>query len=214
MEFGRGVSFFDAIYGFAVTMLIANVDAPPAQAWRSLEALAASGVSQQLLGFVLSFVVIVVFWRLNVRLTRRLRGMDAATMRINLVATGLAVLIPFTTQGISDTDTADLPLPTILYAVNIALMALMQTLMYQVARARGLERVPTSQSANRRSLVAALITPAVFLASVPVALTAGASAAKLTWALLIVLGPLSGVWATRALGPETGQIAAAPAPKE
>lgn len=192
LEFGRGVSFFDAIYGFAATLLIANVDAPPAEAWRSLAALADSGVPSQLFGFALSFTVIAVFWRVNVGLMRRLIGLDAPTTILNLVAAALVILIAFTTQGISDPVTTDLFLPTASYALNIALVALAQIAMYQVARVRGLERVRSDARANRLQLLDALVTPVVFLASIPVALFLDATAAKWLWAVLIVLGPLSG----------------------
>lgn len=199
LEFGRGVSFFDAVYGFAVTLLIANVDAPPPEAWRSLSALAESGVPAQLIGFALSFTVIAVFWRLNVRLMRRLAGLDGLTTALNLVPAALVVLIAFTTQGISDPASADLALPTAFYALNIALVALAQTVMFQVARSRGLERVPTGARANRLDLIDSLITPLVFLLSIPLALFVDPNAAKWSWATLIVLGPLSGRLTMRAL---------------
>ncbi len=198
-EFGRGISFFDAIYGFAVTLLVANVDAPSPEAWRSLDALSDSGVLTQLVGLALSFTVIAVFWRINVRLMRKLTGMDGITTFMNLVAVGLVILIPFTTQGISDPDSAHLALPTAVYAINIALVALAQVGMFQVARSRGLERVPMSRYENGLTLVDALVTPTVFLLSVPVALLVGADAAKWTWAVLLVLGPLSGMLTLRAL---------------
>lgn len=199
MEFGRGISFFDAIYGFAVTLLIANVDPLPPKAWQSLTALGESGVPQQLLGFALSFTVIAVFWRVNVRLMRRLSGADGVTIFLNLVATAFVVLIPFTTQGISDPETADLGLPVAVYAVNIALVSLTQIVLFQVARARGLERTPLTPRANRLRLLDALLTPAVFLLSVPVALAGHPEAAKWMWATLLILGPLTGILTARAI---------------
>jgi uncharacterized membrane protein len=197
-EFGRSISFLDAIYGFAATLLIANVDAPPAAAWTSLDALSASGVPAQALGFALSFTVIAVFWRVNVRLVRRLRGLDGVTVLVNLVGAALVVLIAYTTQGISDPSTADLPLPTAFYAANIVLVALCQVVMYQLARARGLERIPSSRRDNLIDTADALVTPLVFLFSIPIAMVFGATAGKLTWAITLALGPLSGILAARA----------------
>lgn len=193
LPFGRGISLFDAVYGFAMTLLIANVDPIPAEAWRSFDALAASGAMTQLLGFALSFVVIAVVWRANVRLMRRLSGMDGPVTALNLLATGLVILIAFTTQGISDPATTDLPIPTALYALNIAAVSLTQTLMYQVARARGLEDPPRPAGENRREVLAASITPLVFAASVPIAVFVDADVAKLSWLTLVVLNPLAGL---------------------
>lgn len=198
-EFDRGVSFFDAIYGFAATLLIANVDAPSPDTWSDISALLDSHLLMQLLGLALSFTVICVMWRLNVRLTRELRGLDGPTTVINLVAVGLVVLLPFTTQGISDTETADLALPTAFYALNVAAASLAQTLMFVVARARGLEREPTSPRENRIRVMDALITPVYFVLTVPVAFVWDADIAKLLWLGLIPLGILSGRLRRRAI---------------
>ncbi|MFT4088528.1 MAG: TMEM175 family protein [Gordonia sp. (in: high G+C Gram-positive bacteria)] len=190
-EFGRGVSFFDAVYGFAATLLIANLDAPPAEAWRDFDALLDSGIVDQLLGFVLSFAVIALFWRVNVRLTKNLRAMDGPTISANLVASGLVIVIPFTTQGISDPASNGYALPTALYSLNIALAALAQSAVALIARRRGLEIDPPTGRANVLGIVDALLTPVVFGLSIPIALTLGPAAAQWSWALLLVLLPIS-----------------------
>lgn len=195
--FGRDISYIDAVYGFAATLLISNVDAPPAAAWKNLDALVDSGAATQALGFILSFTVIAVFWRLNVRLMKRLKGLDSVTTVLNLFAAGCVIFISFTTQGISDPNSTDLPLPTVLYAVNIAVVSLSLTAMYQVARARGLLKHPTGRRVNTAELLAGLVTPIVFLASIPVALTWGAVPGRWCWATLIVLSPAAGIIAAR-----------------
>ena len=211
-DFDRGLSFFDAIYGFAVTLLIANVDLPEPQEWQNLPSLADSGLGQQLFGVVLSFVVICVLWRVNVRLIKHMRGLDGPMMVANLVATGLVILVPFTTDALSNPATADLALPTVLYAVNIAGVSLAQSAVYQLGRRGGLERSPTSARQNRAALGDALVTPAVFLVSVPIALTLGAFAAQLTWLSLVVLLPVAGHLSSRAAararvaGPGAGRV--------
>lgn len=50
------------------------------------------------------------------------------------MAAGLVIFIPFTTQGMSDPTTAELPLPTALYAVNMALEMLAQSAITVIAR--------------------------------------------------------------------------------
>lgn len=190
-EFDRGVSFFDAVYGFAVTLLIANVDAPPAEAWHDLSSLLATGILAQLGGFALSFVVIAVFWRLNVHLVQRISAMDGATTTANLAAAAFVILIPFTTQGISDPGSTQFALPTAFYAANIAVVSLLQLSVFEVARARGLEIDPMSKKEHVRFILDALPTSVVFFASIPIALLWSAEAGKLTWASLIVIGPLT-----------------------
>lgn len=91
----------------------------------------------QLFGFVISFLVIflviAVFWRVNHTTWDRWSRIDARDRR-NLVAAGLVIFIPFTTQGMSDPTTAELPLPTALYAVNMALEMLAQSAITVIAR--------------------------------------------------------------------------------
>ncbi|MBR8742151.1 TMEM175 family protein [Nocardiopsis sp. MG754419] len=189
-EYGRSLGFFDAVYGFALTMLIANIDVPPAAAWADLSTLLSHGVGYQILGFLISFAVIITFWRTNQDLVRRLRGFDGTTLNLNIVRTCLVVFIPFTTQGISDPETTALALPTVLYALNVALAILIQIAMFQVALNHGLSREPVHPRMRTAELLGALVTPAVFLASVPVALLYGGTPGKLTWLSLLVLAPL------------------------
>lgn len=165
---------------------------PSAEAWQSLSSLLEGSGGSQLLGFFISFVVIVIFWRTNVALVSRLSGMDSATITANAVTAGLIVFIPFTTQGISDSATADLPLPTSLYAINIALAILSQAVMFEIARRNGLVVDDDPPALRKVKLLSVLVTPLLFLASIPVAYLVNADLAKYMWLLLVVVNPLSG----------------------
>lgn len=190
-EFDRGLSFFDAIYGFAATLLIAAVDPPSAADWASWESLMGSELPIQLFGVALSFIVIVVMWRANVQIMRRLEALDGPTVLANLVAAAMVIFLPFTTQGISDGDSSALALPTAVYALNVAFASLAQTAVFQVGRARGLEREPTSRRENVPLVLDELVSPAVFLFSIPVAFVFDGHWAKLCWLVLVVIGPMS-----------------------
>lgn len=196
-EFGRGLSFFDAIFGFAITVLVVSIDPPEAKAWTSINALMDSGLGNQLTCFAISFVVIAAFWRSNAQLLGRFRAMDSTLITSNLVTVAFVVLIPFSTQGISDPELNDLPLPTALYAVNVALAILSQSITAEIARARGLLVDEVSRSAWRASRVDVLSKIAVFLLSVPIAFACGSRWAQLSWLLLIVLGRVTGRWSER-----------------
>lgn len=195
IEFVRAFTFFDAVYAFALTLLVVNIDPPDAADWRDLGTLLGSGLEWQLLGFAVSFAVIAVFWRVNHRIVALFRAVTPGTVVANLVAIAFVVLIPFSTQGISDAETADAPLAVAVYAVNISLAVLAQSAVYYRARHDGVLAQPLPPRADAVKLADALVTPAVFLASIPVAYGFGADWGRATWALLIVLGPLSGWWA-------------------
>ena len=196
-EFGRGLGFFDAIYGFAITLLIANLDLPPASEWTSVSTLLSSGLGDQLLGFAISFIVIAIFWRYNTVLLARFRGFDSAVISANLVTAGLIVFIPFTTQGISDPEISEYPLPTALYAINVALAILSQGVMVEFGRAHGLLVEPMTRAGARAARIDILAQVGVFALSIPLAYLAGPTWAQASWALLIPVGIVSGRWSAR-----------------
>lgn len=196
-EFGRGLGFFDAIYGFAITLLVANIDLPPGDAWSDPAKLLESGLGSQILGFLISFVVIAVFWWSNTELLSRFSGFDSAVIVMNLVSACLIVFIPFTTQGISDSDSADYPLPTALYAVNVALAILSQTVMHEIGRARGLVKEDLPRRVWWAGRIDVLAKVAVFAVSIPIAFLVSPTWAQLSWLLLIPVGVLTGRWSER-----------------
>ncbi|WP_066301130.1 TMEM175 family protein [Arthrobacter luteolus] len=191
VEFGRGISFFDAIYGFAITLLITNIDLPPAAAWGSVEDLLSTGLLSQLFGFLLSFAVIAVFWRVNFRQMAGVPVMSQRLITWNIVAAFFIILIPFTTQGTSDPAAAGYSLPTVLYALNVALASLAQTAVFLSASRHNLAGA-AGLGKGVRPLLPHLAVPAVFLASIPVIAVAGPGPGRLVWASLLILSPLAG----------------------
>src|SRR5699024_2683904 len=182
---------------FSATLLVTNVDDLDPQSWGSIDDLIDAGVGPQLLGFALSFTVIALFWRANVRVSRALVGMDGPTTAANLVAVALVILVPFTTRGISAPTDDPLALPTALYATNLALAACAQSAIWIIAHARGLQRVRLPRRGYAAALLDAAVVPVVFAASIPITFAAGPEAGQWTWASLIVLIPLARRFAAR-----------------
>lgn len=187
-EFDRSLNFVDAIFGFSATLLVTTLEVPPAADWESLGTLLGGGLGDQLIAFAISFAVIAGFWRTNHRVISTFRALDPVTLRILLYLVALVIFIPFTTKAISDPDPADYPLPTALYAANVAAVVLMTMLLVLVGRWRGLtdDSTPLSQQISGSVVVAA-----VFLASIPVAYRFGPDNAKWCWLALLVISPLA-----------------------
>lgn len=198
-NFDRAVGFFDAVCGFALTLLVTTIDVSEERTWRSVDSLI-SAQGTQLLSFLISFVVIVAFWRRNHAMVARFTALDSATVMANVVVMGLLIFIPFTTEAMGDPALQDLPLPTALYALNVGVAVLANIVMYQLALSRGLVEDEDPPPARKAQLVDALLKPLVMFASIPVtylgvAVWGDSSAGKYFWLLLLVVSPFSGRYA-------------------
>lgn len=189
-EFDRSLNFVDAIFGFSATLLVTSLDVPPAEEWRSLRALLGGGLGNQLMVFGISFAVIAGFWRANHQVISTFRALDPMTLRILLYLVALVVFIPFTTRANSDPDPADFPLPTALYAANIAAVVLMSIVLVLVGRWRGLTNDTTPLA---EQIIGPAMVAVVFLASIPVAYRFGPGNAQRLWLSLLVIGPVAGL---------------------
>lgn len=190
-EFDRSLGFFDATYAFALTLLILNIDLPPESAWQSIGTLAGA-ISWQAIGFITSFIVIIIFWMSNSGIISRLRTLDSTTIVLNIVVVGLVIFIPFTTQAISDPGLQDLPLPTVVYAINVTAAILVQMLMYERAIAKGFGRYPVSPRTRLLERIDSLGNPVIFMLSIPVSLLFGGVWGKISWLLMIPVGIITG----------------------
>jgi uncharacterized membrane protein len=195
-EFDRGVSFFDAVYGFAITLLITTVHIPAAKYWHSLRSLLGSSFGSELFGFVLSFIVIAVFWRVNYRLIGMMSGMSSRVIVSNITCVFFIILIPLTTQAENSDALDHEPLSVALYAGNIGLASLAQFVMYRIANGSGLVKVIATPASRAFGAIGSLLVPFVFGLSIPIAFWVGTRPAQYLWASLIVLFPLFG-WLER-----------------
>lgn len=153
----------------------------------------------QLFAFALSFAVIAFYWLRNHQFFARLRHVTGTVVVANLVLMAFVVLLPFTTEALG--DFAELPLPTAVYAMNIAATSGTEALIFCLAwRAGLLPRGP--RRALLVQLVPQVVPPAVFLGSVPLAYLWSPSAARFAWLSIAVIAPVAGTWAGRRGGRE------------
>ena len=193
LEFARAVTFFDAIFAFAVTLLITSVNDFSPAAWSSLDALWKSD-GPSLIAFTVSFVVVVSFWRANHREVTGFTALDTRAIMLNCVVMFGVVLIPFTTEALG---TLDLPLPVAVYAVDISATYVMQFLVVLDAERRGLRAPKMDRRDLRWALLSAAVLPIVFLGSIPIAYLVSPGWAQRCWISLAVLYPILGTLENR-----------------
>jgi uncharacterized membrane protein len=191
-EFGRAVGFFDATYALALTLLVTTLDVGDSRSnWIDLGALE-DAVGSQFIAFLISFGVIAMFWLHNHRLLSLFAAIDLPLIILNLALVGTIVLLPFTTEAVGGGNVDDLPLPTTVYAANIAAASILNAVVYEVARRRRLLKQQPDRQTARTMILGALGPAAVFLISIPIAYLASAEAAHWFWLSIIVVAPLSG----------------------
>lgn len=198
LEFARAITFFDAIFAFAVTLLITTVDDFTPEAWSSLSALReANGAS--LLAFTISFLVVVSFWRANHRMLASFRALDTRLITVNVAFMFGIVLLPFVTEALGRQGTQ--PLAVAAYAVVLSYLGVMQAAVWQTAARHGLLRHPPTTAQQRRHLLGSVPVPLVFLVSIPLGYRFGANVAQWSWLGLFVAGPLVEAIGDRVWGP-------------
>jgi uncharacterized membrane protein len=196
-EFDRAIGFVDATFALALTLLVTTLNIEnPASAFASLGALD-DALGQQFIAFLIAFAVIANYWLLHHRLIASFAAIDTPTIVVNLALIAAIVLLPFSTQAVGDPAVQDLPLPTVIMAVNVVAASALHTLVYLVAVRRNLLGRAPSRGEVLATAANGLAAAAVFGASVPIAYLASPVAAKLTWIALIPISQLLGRYSAR-----------------
>ena len=197
-EFDRAIAFIDATFAVALTLLITTLDVDdPASSFASWSAFG-DAAGAQLLAFAIAFAVIAAYWLANHRMVASFVALDRPTIVASLFLIAAIVLLPFSTRSVGDPDVADLPLPTVLMAVNVAAVSALHTLVWVVASRGGLlDHTPTAAERGEW-VINGLVPAAVFLAAVPIAYLVSPDIARLSWISLLAVNPGVGALTARA----------------
>lgn len=184
IEFSRIVAFSDGVFAIAITLLVLSLHINENLGGESLSH-AIWEQRQDLFAYAVSFAVIGRFWVIHHRLFSDVTGFDGRLLALNILYLAWIVLIPFTSEVLGDHGRqAD---AVVLYAVNLAVVAVLGWLMAFDAHRAGLAELDSSEEREFRTR--AFFVAVVFLASVPLAFVSP-SLAPLLW-LLLFLDPLS-----------------------
>ena len=124
--------FSDAVFAIAITLLALNIHAPPITGGPPGERellLAVYWMIPRIIGFVLSFLVIGTYWRAHHRLFRWVRGYTPRLLTLNSLLLLAVSFIPAPTGFYSDYPSHRIPL--IFYAVSLALIGVMNHLLWR-----------------------------------------------------------------------------------
>jgi uncharacterized membrane protein len=183
IEYDRVLFFSDAIFAIAITLLVVDLQVPdgPVQSGSLLRE-----TLPQMGGFALSFAVIGLFWIAHHGLFRYIKGFNRTLIMLNLLFLGCVAFLPYPTSLVS--AAGDQVPATIFYAASIIAAGLAETAVWLYAiHIRELALPGVAPVVHRWMLLRILMTPVVFLLSVPVAIVRP-DLAKYLWLLLIPVG--------------------------
>lgn len=179
----RLVFFSDAIFAIAITLLVLDIRLPEMGAVLTDGQLrdALVGLGHQYLGYILSFLVIGVFWIGHHRRYHFIRRYDGMLLFLNLLLLMIVAFLPFPSALISRYPGAT---ATIFYAGVIVAAGVVSLLIWGYAsRGHRLIDPDLSQQVIQREFLTLAATPLVFLISIGIALI-DPDLAKLAWILI------------------------------
>lgn len=185
LEFARFANLSDAVFAIAMTLLVVTVGEPTVSAARISSEL--KGLLPQIFAFFLTFAVISRYWLAHHEFVSFLTGVNERLQRSNLVYLALVAFLPFTTGLLGDYNAV--PLVVTVYALNVAAISSMETVMFVVAHRTGLVERPLPPDVYRYAVIESLVPVAVFLLSIPLAYVHHYLAYG-CWASLLIIEPV------------------------
>ena len=186
----RIVNFSDGVFAIVITLLILTIevpDIPPASVAQELPSRLLA-LTPDLLSYVISFLVIAIYWQAHHSVFEPIRGYDRTLLWLNFLFLMTISFLPFPTSLLG--EYREQQLPVVIYAINVSLTSLLLVSTSWYAT-NGHRLVPPDldEAAMRQQHIQGLAVPAVFLLSVAVSFLS-VTAAMYSWLLLLVANPL------------------------
>ena len=167
----RLLFFSDAVMAISITLLVIDLKLPELPAALAAQQLPASlaALTPRIMGFVISFAVIGLYWSSHHRYFSYIRRYDGTLIILNLVFLFFIVLMPFAASTIG--QYGFLPFGTIVYGAAVAAtgFSIAAVWGYATRGHRLVDEALEPAEIRHRNLVA-FVVPSWFLASLPFAL--------------------------------------------
>jgi uncharacterized membrane protein len=181
-DYARTVSLSDGVFAIALTLLVLNITVP------SLAPSQHSELGRRLLdhrsefvSYAISFAVISIFWIRHHVFFRGLAKIDTRLTVLNLAYLAFVAFVPYPTRLLG--LYGDQPASVVLYASTLGILAGLAGLLRAHAQRAKLLTAVGLREVDRREHW--LVTPAIFLVSIPVAFISP-TAAEFLWLLILV----------------------------
>ena len=184
LGFERLVFFSDAVLAIAITLMALEIRLPELEPERAADQI--SVAFQALLPhigvYILSFLVIGIYWTVHHRLFRQIRRYNSRLMWFNLFFLMMAAFLPVATNALG--TYSSLPLVTAFYAVSVALVGLSEFALWLYAVRSGFMVQPAAKHSRLYFGIRILVPPLTFLLSI-LLIPVSVDWAQASWALMI-----------------------------
>lgn len=190
-DLGRLLAFSDGVFAIAITLLVLGIPLPTVPKDELGRALL--DLRLNFLGFVLSFVLVGVYWSLHHQLFRALLRCPQRVRSLNLALLMSVCLVPFSASLLPRYGSTVVAVQV--YAGNMALVGLLfAALRLYLSATRGV--ADEALLGGWPGMIPTLVGPVIFLASIPLA-GWNATAAEFFWLTMIPLGRAARLVANR-----------------
>jgi uncharacterized membrane protein len=180
----RLIFFSDAVFAIAITLLTLDIRLPSRETLLDDAQLFAQliGMWHEYLAYLISFLVIGVFWMAHHRKYRYIKRYDSRLMLLNLLFLMVVAFIPFPSSIISKYSERT---ATIFYALIMALAGLLLAGIWRYASHRNRLVAPDLDARIRkREYSTSLTTTTIFLVSIGITFW-NADIGRLSWLLIL-----------------------------
>jgi len=182
----------DGIYAVAMTLLVIDLKFPEHAEIHSADDLARAmvGLSPKFFSWVISFMVLALFWIAHHRIFSRVRDVNGRLVGLNLFQLACVSLMPFCTMLIGEYGGA--LLSQVIYSSNMVLLAIFSLLIaHYIHRHSELSSAPLSRGAYRGALVRNFALIAISVGTVSIGFFTVPAVGNAAYALMAIVMPLS-----------------------
>jgi uncharacterized membrane protein len=189
-ELDRIVNFSDAVFAIVITLLVLDIRVPNIPDTLVSQELPSriSDLGPKFLSYVISFLVIAVYWQAHHRVFRPIRSYDTTLLWLNFLFLMAISFLPFPTSLLG--EYSEEQLSVVIYAATAALASLLLvSISWYATTEHRLVDSELDDEVERTRLVQDLAVSVVFVLSIGISFFSPA-AAMYSWLLLAITDPL------------------------
>jgi uncharacterized membrane protein len=191
IEFDRAVSFNDAVYAIALTLLVVGIAVPKLTGDTDSARVLIDALNEkrsEFISFFVAFWIIGRYWLAHHDFVSLLRSLDRPLISLNIVYLAFVAFLPFPTGLIG--QYVENPVSVVLFAGALALVSALEVVMFQYAWRHGHMRKQIPTDIALWGMAGASLPVAVLLVSMPIAFFVHPIAGLVSWLALYPLGAL------------------------